>query len=231
MANFYPYIQLLAWYFLVAGVLFYLISRKQDSSARRALWTKYGVYLVMVFTLMLIFGFGYSWSKWMLFFLQLMAIREWWMVTKQKRALRLCSGLILLLVLFLPWISFPTQDELLTYYFFVVIFDGFSQAFGQLIKGPRILPLVSPNKTWSGFLGAVFMVIIARFYWIDFGWSFGLIILNAMMALSGDFLASWLKRRSGVKDFPTVLPGHGGILDRFDAFFFVLFFMTIFKFI
>lgn len=117
---------------------------------------------------------------------------------------------------------------------------------GRLIGGPRILPSVSPSKTWAGLLGGVvaasLVCMASDFYDIGPGATipgFSLTSLSgailtgtliAIIAQSGDFFESWMKRRAGVKDSGSLLPGHGGIFDRLDGFiavFFVLFLMAV----
>lgn len=92
---------------------------------------------------------------------------------------------------------------------------------GRLIGGPKFWPRVSPKKTWSGtvagwllaaVVGAAFMAPL------DAGW--GLVVVSAVLALAGqlgDIAESAVKRREGVKDSSHLIPGHGGVLDRFDA--------------
>lgn len=92
---------------------------------------------------------------------------------------------------------------------------------GRLIGGPKFWPAVSPKKTWSGtvagWLGAA--AVGAGFVWAGLaGWA--LVLLSVPVALAGqmgDLAESWLKRRAGVKDSSALIPGHGGLLDRFDA--------------
>lgn len=95
---------------------------------------------------------------------------------------------------------------------------------GRAIGGPKIAPAISPSKTWSGLLGGMVaaglaMVLIDRIS----GWNshlpelLGLGASLAVVAQAGDFLESWLKRRAGVKDSGSLIPGHGGLLDRVDG--------------
>jgi len=106
---------------------------------------------------------------------------------------------------------------------------------GRAIGGPKIMPSVSPSKTWAGLGGG--MVLAALFagfgtrlvmgttgYIHDFWWA--LVFLGAGLAIVaqiGDFFESWLKRRAGVKDSGHLIPGHGGVFDRVDGLLAVLF--------
>ena len=92
---------------------------------------------------------------------------------------------------------------------------------GRAIGGPKLMPRVSPNKTWAGLMGGV--VLATSFAFAMHVWAglpFRLVIATpflAMLAQGGDLYESWLKRRAGVKDSGNVLPGHGGVLDRLDG--------------
>jgi phosphatidate cytidylyltransferase len=97
-------------------------------------------------------------------------------------------------------------------------------AFGRTIGGPKLAPSVSPNKTWSGAVGGlVSAVLISAGLLI---WAYGqevsavLLILAAALSVvsqAGDLFESALKRRYQVKDSGGLIPGHGGVMDRFDG--------------
>ncbi len=91
---------------------------------------------------------------------------------------------------------------------------------GRTFGGPKLMPNVSPNKTWAGLGGGV--VAAALFGWALTYWElpWQLAVASpflAVLAQAGDLYESWLKRRAGVKDSGTLLPGHGGVLDRLDG--------------
>ena len=100
--------------------------------------------------------------------------------------------------------------------------DIFAFFAGTLIGGPKLAPRISPNKTWSGLAGGVVgagLVGWPAAILFDLGWPF--VWLGAFMAVlaqAGDLYESSVKRRAGVKDSGTLLPGHGGLLDRLDGF-------------
>ena len=92
---------------------------------------------------------------------------------------------------------------------------------GRSIGGPKLAPRISPNKTWAGLIGGIAGAAIFGYltaYALDLGSPF-LYIGGAMavIAQAGDLYESWVKRRAGVKDSGTILPGHGGVLDRLDG--------------
>lgn len=92
---------------------------------------------------------------------------------------------------------------------------------GRTFGGPKLSPTISPNKTWAGLIGGVILasVFAAAMHQV-YGLPLRLALatpLLAVLAVLGDLYESWLKRRAGVKDSGTVLPGHGGVLDRLDG--------------
>lgn len=99
--------------------------------------------------------------------------------------------------------------------------DIFAYFAGRSIGGPKLAPRVSPNKTWAGLIGG--MIGAGLVGWgvallFDLGMPF--VWTGAPMAIvaqGGDLYESWVKRRAGVKDSGSILPGHGGVLDRLDG--------------
>ena len=102
--------------------------------------------------------------------------------------------------------------------------DTLAFAFGRTIGGAKLWPSVSPNKTWAGFLGGVgsSALVSAAFASAIPGASFlrlGVIgLLLGIIAQGGDLAESGLKRFLGVKDASSIIPGHGGVMDRLDGF-------------
>lgn len=92
---------------------------------------------------------------------------------------------------------------------------------GRWLGGPRLAPGISPNKTWAGALGGVALASLfgaLLHQATGLPWRLTLATpLLAVLAELGDLFESWLKRQAGVKDSGTLLPGHGGLLDRLDG--------------
>ncbi|MAH34379.1 MAG: hypothetical protein CMO42_03665 [Verrucomicrobiales bacterium] len=113
----------------------------------------------------------------------------------------------------------------------VWIIDTGAYITGKIFGHRKLLPTVSPNKTWEGVYGALFMYFIFSLFMvkIDGTWQefvlyyFGtwwLVLLSIVLffvAIFADLFESKLKRTSGKKDSGNILPGHGGLFDRFDA--------------
>lgn len=95
---------------------------------------------------------------------------------------------------------------------------------GRAIGGPKLLPAISPKKTWSGAiagtLGAMIVAVLVANYFGTFNTTAIAIIalLLSIMAQLGDLLESWVKRQFGAKDASHLIPGHGGVMDRLDGF-------------
>ncbi len=119
----------------------------------------------------------------------------------------------------------------LTLLFIVWASDSFAYLFGRLIGGPKLAPAISPKKTWAGFvgssLGAGAIAALMASPWVVINGVqpalaaplsyFALGAFLGMVGQVGDLLVSYFKRLYGVKDTGTLIPGHGGILDRIDA--------------
>ena len=95
---------------------------------------------------------------------------------------------------------------------------------GRAFGGPKLMPAVSPKKTWSGavagtFGSALIAVAIAVYSgWFQSGTFIAVALLLSLVAQVGDLLESWIKRKFGAKDASQLIPGHGGVMDRLDGF-------------
>ena len=112
--------------------------------------------------------------------------------------------------------------DLLIWVFLVVWSTDIGAYFaGRAIGGPKLAPSISPNKTVAGLIGGVLAATILAGLWVyAVKLPATLLALAAPLAVAaqlGDLFESGLKRRSGVKDSGTWLPGHGGLLDRLDG--------------
>jgi phosphatidate cytidylyltransferase len=100
--------------------------------------------------------------------------------------------------------------------------------FGRLIGGDKMWERLSANKTWSGqiagitcgtFAGVMYGLLGADTFMPQLMW---IGISVSLLSQYGDLTASWIKRKLGIKDFGRILPGHGGVLDRFDGWIYAL---------
>jgi phosphatidate cytidylyltransferase len=106
---------------------------------------------------------------------------------------------------------------------------------GKAYGKHKLTPVISPKKTWEG-LGGGYLGVASALYFLPPSYSGITLLIVAvfytLLACSGDIFISYLKRRKKIKDSGNLLPGHGGILDRFDSVFFVapIFFLLKFLF-
>ena len=112
--------------------------------------------------------------------------------------------------------------------------DTFAYFTGSLTGKHKILPAISPKKSWEGFFGGLIFALITSWilslYFTKLNlqqWMIVAVIIVVFGSI-GDFFESMIKRQAGVKDSGNLLPGHGGFLDRFDALLFCLPFVTMY---
>jgi phosphatidate cytidylyltransferase len=139
-------------------------------------------------------------------------------------------------VLGVPYVAFSALSVILlrndetfgvmaVYWLLFVVWGADTLAFvaGRKIGGPKLWPAISPRKTWAGLGGAIAGgVLCSVVFAIVTGlngiwWLAGVGALLAVVEQAGDFFESALKRKAGVKDSSTLIPGHGGMLDRVDG--------------
>lgn len=148
----------------------------------------------------------------------------------------------------LIWLRSTHQGEWWTLMLLLVTWSADIGAFaiGSVVKGPKLWPRFSPNKTWSGFIGglacaSLMGVLVATPFKLDidiprafmpaFQLNMGAAALIGLAVglatMAGDLWESALKRRFGVKDSGDLIPGHGGLLDRVDGLMFAVVVMAI----
>ena len=219
---------LLSVCFAIGGLGVWKVSLRQAPYAARESWKKYLSYIVIVgmVVALLIYQAHY-------YFFVALAIATGGGI-EILRGVKGDNHRWPVFVLYLPiaalFLQFGrgehTRDEVLLLYTPIVLYDGFSQLCGQLIKGPRLARKISPEKRISGVIGGIILTTmacafaypVAKLYFIP---------MICAFAVTGDLLASYLKRRWGIKDYGKLIPGHGGILDRFDSFMFTAAMATI----
>lgn len=186
-----------------------------------------GGWTFKLFVLLLAAGLIGEWAKLVFLFVQ----------SAIQRSLWIAAGLIYIGIA--VWTLLRLRDQYLAiaiYPVAVVIATDVGAYFaGRTVGGPKIAPRISPSKTWSGLIGgmvlaAIISAISTEWIVLDDSYQVALmgifIVVGAILAVcaqAGDFLESWMKRRAGVKDSGTLIPGHGGLLDRMDGLLSVLF--------
>lgn len=173
---------------------------------------------------------------------------SWWMVAllmvltypfsarfwNQSRFLRLFFGLITLMPFFwgmlvLRRYHYETNHYAGAWWILLVLLlvwgaDSGAYLFGKLFGRHKLIPKVSPGKTWEGLVGGIGVTLIIAYFFNKFAPfhvpSKALIICSIVATLAsvlGDLTESMFKREAGIKDSGQLIPGHGGILDRIDS--------------
>ena len=124
-------------------------------------------------------------------------------------------------------------------YFYIIeliviiwLFDTFSFLGGKIIGGKKLMPLISAGKTQSGLLTGILATLFSFYIYSTTINEFSLkylffVSIILLFAFLGDVIASIVKRLSSIKDSGSIMPGHGGLLDRLDSFLGVFFFIGI----
>lgn len=131
-------------------------------------------------------------------------------------------------VVSLAWLRALDENGLLLVWLFFAVWamDVGGYFAGKGIGGPKLAPKISPKKTWAGFIGGILLsalvggVIAYLFDWIPVKFAASGAAAIAVVAQMGDLYESAVKRHFDVKDSGTLIPGHGGILDRVDGLIF-----------
>jgi len=150
---------------------------------------------------------------------------EWNKIFLKKNFIYLL-GLLILLIFFLSLLKiYNFEDYNLKFLWLILIVwltDIGGYVFGKLFGGPKLIK-ISPNKTWSGVFGSLFLSQFAFLilflddnYKLNFNVFFFQILLS-IIAQAGDILMSYIKRINNKKDTSNFIPGHGGFLDRVDG--------------
>jgi phosphatidate cytidylyltransferase len=187
-----------------------------------------------VYVLIMWFGTSFSELSFQILFLLLglVSIYEMWKLRKGKS--KVYAFVYVLLPFFL--IHFFGKIESLNFnsvfdpslillmFILTWTFDTFAYLFGVRFGKTKIMPSVSPKKSWEGFAGGFIFTVLASFitthYFLEVDNSIALAmsLFLPFTATLGDFTESYYKRQAGVKDSGNFIPGHGGMLDRMDAF-------------
>ena len=166
----------------------------------------------------------------------LFCLYEWIKIFKKKNIIFLLGILILFIFLISLLRIYNFEDYNLKFLWLILITwltDIGGYIFGKLFGGPK-LTKISPNKTWAGVIGSVFLSQFAfLIFFLDITYKFNIIIIFSQLFLSiigqvGDILMSYIKRKNNKKDTSNFIPGHGGFLDRADGLIWIIIFGNIF---
>jgi phosphatidate cytidylyltransferase len=169
----------------------------------------------LILILILVFVLIFEWPK-------LVSVKtlKFWIITPFYPILPVFCLLYL-------WHNYYNVNYLIPLYPFFVswIFDTGSYLAGKTFGKHKVCPSISPGKSWEGVFGG-FLALVAfnKYFLPNLVWWKILLISAALsfVAFLGDIFISFWKRKSDLKDIGGLLPGHGGLLDRFDSVFFVV---------
>lgn len=203
--------------------------------------TRSAAALVLIPCVLLIFYLGVPYTRLFLYILGALCIGEWLYVCLKgtlpsslpKKITIIILGSVYILLSFFGLLTLTNQTTFTLMGVFLMIWASDTGAYlvGNLVKGPRLWPSVSPGKTWSGFVGGVVATMAVGYTLLEgYGWpdpgDFSLgsyrshvatLFAISLIAPLGDLLESWVKRRLQIKDSSHLIPGHGGVLDRLDS--------------
>jgi len=197
--------------FLAASCTALLWWQQESGDARAFVYTPAGK---LLFGAAAVFWFGVA-SVWLL--------RRW----RVRGAVPLAAaGWVVLIPFWQALVCLqPTPARLLVALCVIWVGDTAAYFVGRRFGRRKLAPTISPGKTWEGVWGALAAVAV---YWVAI-WSLlpehgghlvsglGWVTLTTLLGIEGDLFESWLKRVAGVKDSGSLLPGHGGVLDRVDS--------------
>jgi phosphatidate cytidylyltransferase len=171
---------------------------------------------------------AFSWWLWVLFWLSRPEI-----CAAATRPNALFKGMAGVLAMVPAWLALTVLHGnhtggpwlILILLFMIWLADSGAYFAGRRWGHKRLAPAISPGKTWEGVYGGllaslVFAAVAGWFYSRSVSWSLAFLMVSLLVVLfsiAGDLLESLMKRHSGVKDSGTVIPGHGGLLDRIDS--------------
>ena len=216
---------LLLVYFLLGGISMFFVNRNKDAGYRKNNWLKYVVYFVLVNMLFVSILIN---SRYFHYISILILVLGYYEIFTQMHSSGNTKAGIVAITLFSLFaftsyhFSLLPKNFLFYTLYLTTAFDAFSQLTGQLFGKRKLLSKISPNKTVEGLIGGIVLslftsLLIRNLLGISILTSVFLGLGLAAFAFLGDILASCCKRKFNSKDFSNLIPGHGGVLDRFDS--------------
>jgi phosphatidate cytidylyltransferase len=220
-----PYLTMIA----VAGALLSLewgAMASPDQAIRAAVVTTLAVVTVVILAYLRLYGI--AWACVLLGAIIAATIAR----SSRARAVDAAYGVLYIAPagLLMVWLIESSQGAGWTLMLFATTWAADISAFlvGNIVKGPRLWPRFSPNKTWSGLVGGLLaavlaaVVVAAACIRLSLAGAALIGLVGGLATMAGDLWESILKRRFGVKDSGDIIPGHGGLLDRVDGLMFAV---------
>lgn len=211
--------------FLAGVAVMALANRRVLPEVARGRWKKLAVFFLIVHVVLALAALGRTWVAGLVLLVLLIGaseVRHAWSTMARPRPVRTWLAFIGVAVLVLST-TWQLRPEGFAFLFLVVAScDGFSQVVGQWLGRRRLAPRLSPGKTVAGLFGGLTAAVVVGVLLRDLlqvgpAEAALLGLATGLAGLAGDLSASWVKRRAGIKDFSSALPGQGGFLDRFDS--------------
>lgn len=228
--------------FICAGMLWEFYKMTLGAQMKRQQWLAICSGTLAFLGVFLVVGYGLSW-KWLGLLLVLVVVLSSSFIFEKDhqdfpKAAFLYAGLLYIAVPIALSNLLVFQDGVfsgtLLVAFFIIIWSSdtgaycFGMLFGQK-GGKKLCPAISPKKSWAGFWGGVFMAMVAGAI-LHFTGLFGFSLVHSLIVagimgvvgVAGDLFESLWKRAFDIKDSSHIIPGHGGLLDRFDSALFAI---------
>lgn len=225
--------------FLVMSIQFaagaagtFLIGRKLSEADRKKDWLKYFSYLLIFIVVTTAAIAGREFMLGISILIYSAGLLEIMIVSKgacnfasRDKTIATAVCIYLLLALLFSLFLFLPMNLIIYTYILVVIFDGACQIAGKYAGKHKITPVISPSKTIEGTVGGSLSTLLTGLILHNFAnltlvRAFFIVLVICFSAFAGDIAASFFKRAFNRKDFSDILPGQGGVLDRFDSFIF-----------
>jgi len=186
----------------------------------------------LIYITFLLFGITYSTLSCSVLFglIGVICLHEIWKLRKGKKKifaiLYVLTPFILIQILIWKYLSFNIYETenwnfepILYLVILTSIYDTFAYLVGVRFGKNKIIPTISPKKSWEGFFGGFLFTAFASAYFFNSDTTTFLFysFLIPISATTGDFIESSFKRQADVKDSGNLIPGHGGMLDRMDS--------------
>jgi phosphatidate cytidylyltransferase len=214
-------------FFALGGVGFWRINRRRNPEQASKNWLKYFTYFIIihvVFMSMVVNPLLFHFLALLIMVAGLLEITGLFFRSGNRKPGVFAVSLLIYLVFATGFFQFsllPTGVLLFTF-LITALFDAFCQISGQLFGRRKLFPAISPAKTVEGLIGGAVLAMLTSLLLkglLRDKWQQALLFSAGIIvfAFIGDLLTSWYKRQYKVKDFGKILPGHGGVLDRFDS--------------
>ncbi len=188
----------------------------------------------ILYILIMWLGASYSETSFRMLFIILGILSIYEIIRLRKDKNKLIASIYILLPFILIQLKDMSYNEnkglfdpsLILFIFILTwTFDTFAYIFGGKFGRNKIMPYISPKKSWEGLIGGLVCTFIISYLTLnyfslfnDIKHSLAITLCLPFTATIGDFIASYYKRKANVKDSGKLIPGHGGVIDRIDAF-------------